>query len=134
MTGLVAFGDSYPRADRSRIPIPYPRIGKRTQLVPAIPMARMGRNPMIPQVRFGRSDMHNPMIPMARLGRGGPMIPMARLGRGTPIIPVARMGRSGTVMREDEINNMINEPMDTYDAFADDDYDVDYLVPNGGAF
>ncbi|XP_059087219.1 uncharacterized protein LOC131883712 isoform X1 [Tigriopus californicus] len=133
MTGLVAFGDSYPRADRSQIPLPYPRIGKRTLLTPAIPMARMGRNPMIPQARFGRNDMNNPMIPMARLGRGGPMIPMARLGRGTPIIPVARMGRSGSFdnsLREDEGRN---ESMDAYDTFLDD-YDGDYVVQNGGAF
>ena len=107
-----AFG----RVDRSNIPIPYPRIGKRTRAAAAaaeIPAPVIyetkdyqeflldlfsGKNaPMVPLARVGKAK---PMIPLARIGRDGglsPIIPMARIGR-TPIVPMARMGRDSPMI------------------------------------
>jgi len=98
-------------SDRSNVPVPFPRIGKRSdEITPAYDDfyyfydqeddqensggVRVTRNAgVIPMARLGRSS--SGVIPMARLGRGSAgVIPMARLGRSNGIIPMARLGRS----------------------------------------
>ncbi len=88
-----SYYDPLSRSDRSNIPIPYPRVGKRPSEEP------------LPVV-YGRSGQRGgPARSVAVGGEAGwgvarkPIIPMARVGRkraraGQPmIIPMARMGK-----------------------------------------
>lgn len=81
---------NYNRADRSQIPIPYLRIGKRAKM---IPMARVGR-------AFGQ-------IPMARVGRAN-SVPVRLTRRSFGQIPMARVGKRAVENQQDQDYNSLD--------------------------
>lgn len=113
---LASFYGGLERVDRSSMPLPYPRLGKRGggqlmmtgatddgSMETMIPMARIGRSG--DQIDFDkRSSSDNVYyggLPMARIGRAASevMIPMARIGKREPEldsrsyhIPMPRIG------------------------------------------